>query len=232
MEKYAVWLFLLVLLHPLGSQVGKFCEQAKHLLLPAIRANSANLLCHADLQGVRLLEMSPSPSTEGNVSPMAVELPPIPAEQNSGDSSSPSSGSPRSPIPDPVPIHIPAEKRAAFDQASGDKVEAVAAPIGEEGAAAWTSEKEVAQKPAVAAVANASPAQSQTPAATPIATQPPPSDSQQPAQQGLTAVLSRDPEARAGTFTPVDRAASLTCSLPELVRTLQQSGHGLCIRAT
>jgi len=117
-----------------------------------------------------------------------------------------------------VPIKLPDNQQ---DGSSPDP----AIPAGAGGdtiGASYTSGK-VDDKPLP--TPSASPARSQ-PRVPAVMRSPPAGDRQAQADSGadqqqpdaLTMLISRDPLARLGTFTPDGASAALTCSIPELVR--------------
>ncbi|EIE24788.1 hypothetical protein COCSUDRAFT_62198 [Coccomyxa subellipsoidea C-169] len=172
-------------------------------------------------EGLRLLETLDTPSE----SPETALLPPIPGDADS--SSSTPSPSPNSASPaEPKVLMIPGSPDADSSRSPG----AVSDPAIDTSGSAYTSGL-VQDKPAAAPQGTFPAVQNDTPASTPPADRSPTAkpektgadnavQSSEPQDTAaLTALISRDPNVKLGTFVPDDASASLTCSIPELLAT-------------
>lgn len=173
--------------------------------------------------------MSPS-SPASSLS--AAELPPLPGDSDPSSTASPSpapGSSTQGVAPaEPVVLKIPDSQDAEGSNSPAAVTDAGSSTSGSSYTSGKLDDKPTATpKPTPTAVPD------QTPTSIQPASHSPPvepeqtrldttqmSDQQQQQQDpvALTALISRDPSAKLGTFVPDGTSASLTCSIPELVR--------------
>jgi hypothetical protein len=214
MQKVGVVLLSCLLLIAKEAQVWySACTSTSELLITSgLTLQLTGVLAQ---QGFRLLQAPSTEPASQDAGTVALDLPPIPQEQGPESTASPSPDASNSQAPNPMPIILAPEQTSGASPSPGTAQDSSASGALDSTGALYTgggNQTPSSQTPAESSGASPAPRATQQPAASP--------DTQQPSQQsGLTALVTKDPNSRNGTFTPLEGHAALTCSIPRLVCT-------------